>query len=228
MSLILNIESATTVCSVAIGKDGKAHSFKETNKGYTHAENLTFFIQELLEENKLKLQDFDAIAISKGPGSYTGLRIGAATAKGICYSLNKPLIAIDTLKSLAASKELPTYNFQLPTLYCPMLDARRMEVYCALYNSDRNEVMPSTAKVIDENSFSEELKKGKVVFFGDGAQKCKTLLAVSNNAIFVDDIFPSAKNMCALSHEAFEKKQFENTAYFEPSYLKEFYTQAKS
>ncbi len=231
MSLILNIETATTVCSVAIGKNGVLHSFKEVNNGYTHAENLTVFIQELLKDSKFSLNDFDAVAVSKGPGSYTGLRIGLSAAKGICYTLNKPLIAIDTLQAMTFAHELPTSlpdrqagNFQLLTLYCPMLDARRMEVYCALYDESGKGIMQSTAKIIDENSFAEELKKNKIIFFGDGALKFKSIIK-HTNAIFIDNIFPSAKNLCALSHIAFEKKQFENTAYFEPSYLKEFYTE---
>lgn len=224
MSLILNIETATTVCSVAIGKNGKLLSFKEVNNGYTHAENLTVFIQDLLKENNLSLKEFDAIAISKGPGSYTGLRIGVSAAKGICYSLNKPLIAVDTLQALIYSSQLPTSELQPPTLYCPMLDARRMEVYCALYDETGKEIMPSTAKVIDENSFHEELNKERIVFFGDGALKCKNIFK-HTNAVFIDNIFPSAKNMCMLSHKTLEQKQFENVAYFEPSYLKEFYTE---
>jgi len=225
MSHILNIETATTVCSVAIGKNGILHSFKEVNNGYTHAENLTVFIQELLNDSKLSLNDLDAIAVSKGPGSYTGLRIGISAAKGICYALNKPLIAIDTLQAMAQAPEISNFKFQISNQFCPMLDARRMEVYCAIYDETGKEIMPSTAKIIDENSFAEELKKNKIIFFGDGAAKCKTFLQHSPNASVAENIFPSAKNMCALSHIAFEKKQFENTAYFEPAYLKEFYTE---
>ncbi len=262
MALILNIETATTVCSVSLARDGELLSFKEQNGDYSHAENLTLFIEDVCKRANISLKDVDAIAVSKGPGSYTGLRIGVSTAKGLCYSLDKPLIAINTLKHLALSvlpilptlttpdsqlptpdsqlptphsplptpdsqlptpnSQLPTPNSPLPTHLCPMLDARRMEVYCAVYDSKGNEVRATAAEIIDENSFGEIFKTSKIVFFGDGAAKCKGVLSHNINAVFLDDIVPSAKDMIKLAEEAFNAKTFEDVAYFEPFYLKDF------
>ena len=224
MALILNLETATTVCSVSLAKDGVLLALKEINGDYSHAENLTLFIEDVFKPAGLKLNSIDAVAVSKGPGSYTGLRIGVSTAKGLCYSLDKPLIAINTLEHISYSvsktipKELPVINY----LLCPMLDARRMEVYCALFDSQNKYVMPTSALIIDENSFAEYLKENTIYFFGDGASKCKQVLAGNENAIFIDGVFPSAKNMIPLSEEAFDKKQFEDVACFEPFYLKDF------
>lgn len=224
MALILNLETATTVCSVSLSKDGKLLALKEQNGDYSHAENLTLFIEDVLKQTALKLSDIDGVAVSKGPGSYTGLRIGVSTAKGLCYSLDKPLIAINTLRHTALSV---ISNFQSKTqntksLFCPMLDARRMEVYCAIYDMDGNEVKSTAAEIIDENSFSDLLKDHQIYFFGDGAAKCKEALSKHTNAFFIDDIVPSAKNMIILSEMAFENEQFEDVAYFEPFYLKDF------
>lgn len=228
MALILNIETATTVCSVALAKDGRTVQLKETNSGYTHSENLTVFIQQICSGEKIKLSDLDAIAVSKGPGSYTGLRIGVSTAKGLCVALDKPLIAVNTLKGMAKGLEDRSREtedrekLELPTLYCPMLDARRMEVYCAVYDSQGKEVKATSAQIIDENSFSDLLISHSVVFFGDGSQKCKSFLGHHSNAVFLDNVFPSAKNMAVLSEEQFLQKKFEDLAYFEPFYLKDF------
>jgi len=225
MALILNIETATTICSVALAKDGELLALKEINNGYTHSENLTVFIQEVFSQAKLKLSDVDSVAVSKGPGSYTGLRIGVSTAKGFCFALDKPLIGIETLKSMVLGILNSNFKFQisnLPLVYCPMLDARRMEVYCSIYDSEGNEIRKTAAEIIDENSFSALLSKNQVIFFGDGAEKCKTKLANNKNAVFIDNIFPSAKNMITLSEKAFNEKQFEDLAYFEPYYLKDF------
>jgi len=224
MALILNIETATTVCSAALSKDGQLLALKELNNGYTHAENLTLFVEEVMNKAGAKFKDLDAVAVSKGPGSYTGLRIGVSTAKGFCYALTKPLLSAPTLKHLAlqvsSSKktELPNSN----ALFCPMIDARRMEVYCALFNFDNNEVRATAAEIIDENFLSDILDKHTVYFFGDGAAKCKSALGANKNAIFIDSVFPSAKDMVALSEDAFNKKLFEDVAYFEPFYLKDF------
>jgi tRNA threonylcarbamoyladenosine biosynthesis protein TsaB len=217
LALILNIETATTMCSVSIGKDGKLVALKELNGDYTHAENLTLFIEAVVKQAGIQLADLDAIAISKGPGSYTGLRIGVSTAKGLCYSLDKPLIAINTLQHLSLA-----LSEGEDTLLCPMIDARRMEVYCAVYDSNGNEIIPTAAEIIDENSFADLLKKGKMVFFGDGAAKCKETFSSNSNAVFRDNIYPSAKNMIPLSEKAFTDKQLEDVAYFEPFYLKDF------
>ena len=224
MPLILNIETATTVCSVALAKDGELLSYKEQNEGYTHAENLTVFIEEVVSKSGYAFKGIDAIAVSKGPGSYTGLRIGVSAAKGLCYALDKPLLSINTLEhtALFAMNNLKSNVSNLTSLFCPMLDARRMEVYCAVYGSQLNCIKETVAEIIDEHSFSELLKENKIIFFGDGAAKCKELLSKNANAIFIDDIFPSAKNMVTLSEEVFKNKQFEDVAYFEPFYLKDF------
>lgn len=220
MALILNIETATTMCSVSLAKDGKLLAVKELNGDYSHAENLTLFIEDVVKQANIKLADIDAVAVSKGPGSYTGLRIGVSTAKGLCYSLNKPLIAINTLTSLASGISA-TVDRQ-KSLLCPMIDARRMEVYCAVYDISINCIKETAAEIIDEHSFAHLLEKNQVIFFGDGASKCKTVLSHNKNAIFVDDVVPSAKNMITLSEQAFQNKQFEDVAYFEPFYLKDF------
>ncbi len=361
--MILNIETATTMCSVSLGKDGQLIALKELNGDYTHAENLTLFIEDVVQQAGIQLKDIDAIAVSKGPGSYTGLRIGVSTAKGLCYSLEKPLIAINTLEHLSltlskgegimqthdaprfhtASKldwnssidfakqnrsnpteaekiiwesirasrlgakfrrqhpiykyivdfvciekkliveidgkihefqkeaddfrtaELNRFGFRvirftneevvsalesvlskireeldrntdsfpkassnMEILYCPMIDARRMEVYCAIYDKDNNCVMPTMAKVIDEDSFKEFLsplerdRERCLIFFGDGAAKCKETFSSKVNAMFVDGVFPSAKQMVSLSESAYQAAKFEDVAYFEPFYLKDF------
>jgi tRNA threonylcarbamoyladenosine biosynthesis protein TsaB len=222
LALILNIETATTVCSVSLAKDGELLALKEINGDYSHAENLTVFIEDVFKQAKYKPSDVDAIAVSKGPGSYTGLRIGVSTAKGLCYSLDKPLIAINTLKHLSLSISKENKKEWNGALFCPMIDARRMEVYCAIFDSDNKEVKPTTAKIIDEESFFDYLKNNKVIFFGDGAEKCKTVLSQNKNVIFIDGVVPSAKNMHTLSEQAFLNKQFEDVAYFEPFYLKDF------
>lgn len=223
MALILCIETATTMCSVALGRDGKVIASKELNSGYTHAENLTLFIEEALTQAKIKFSELDAVAVSKGPGSYTGLRIGVSSAKGLCYALEKPLISMSTLYSMfTIAQRLQTTNHQLQTLFCPMLDARRMEVYCAVYDENGKEVRPVAAEIIDENSFAELLNEHRMIFFGDGAEKCKAILDHHDNAFFMDDVFPSARAMVALAEEKFSKKEFEDVAYFEPFYLKDF------
>lgn len=224
MALILNLETSTTVCSVSLSKDGQLLAVKEQNGDYSHAENLTLFIEDVIQQANIKLSDVDAIAVSKGPGSYTGLRIGVSTAKGLCYSLNRPLIAISTLQhiSLSVSEDSQSQISNLQSLFCPMLDARRMEVYCAMFDSLNNEIRPTTAEIVDEHSFSELLNKNMIYFFGDGAAKCKSVLSANKNAVFIDDVFPSAKNMISLSEQAFVNKEFEDVAYFEPFYLKDF------
>jgi tRNA threonylcarbamoyladenosine biosynthesis protein TsaB len=225
MALILNLETATTVCSVSLAKDGQLLALKELNEDYTHAENLTIFIEEVCKHADLTLQGVDAIAVSKGPGSYTGLRIGVSTAKGLCYSLNKPLIAINTLQHLASAvinSQLLSHPDQSTALFCPMIDARRMEVYCAVYDYSGTEIKPTAAEIIDINSFTDMLKDHTIYFFGDGAAKCKEILGLNKNTIFISDVVPSAKDMISFSEKAFLKKQFEDVAYFEPFYLKDF------
>lgn len=224
MALILNLETATTVCSVSLAKDGVLLAQKEQNGGYSHAENLTLFIDDVIKQANVNLTDIDAVAVSKGPGSYTGLRIGVSTAKGLCYSLNKPLIAVDTLQHLSSSvsenQQLKISNQK--SLFCPMIDARRMEVYCAIYDTSFNCIRETAAEIINEYSLSDLLKENTIYFFGDGAAKCKNILAHNKNAIFIDNVFPSAKGMIQFSEAAFKNRQFEDVAYFEPFYLKNF------
>ncbi len=230
MSLILGIETATKICSVAISRDEKLLALKEIGGEYSHSENLNHFIELACAEAKITLNQLDAIAVSKGPGSYTGLRIGVSTAKGLCYGLDKPLIAVDTLKALT----LAVFN-SLPFgahpdfsgegqggAFCPMIDARRMEVYTSIYNSKFELIESISAKIIDENSFANFLDKNKVVFFGDGAEKCKLLLNNHPNAVFIDNVEPSAKYVNQLASSKFKQGIFEDVAYFEPYYLKEF------
>lgn len=219
MSLILHLETATTVCSVALSQAGKMLALKEENKGFTHAEHLTLFIEEVMKMAGKNFNELNAVAVSKGPGSYTGLRIGVATAKGLCYGLNIPLLAINTLTSLmygAQRKHSKDFHF------CPMLDARRMEVYSAIYKHE-NIIHDTVAIILNENSFSALLDQQEVLFFGDGAQKFKEICK-HKQAIFDLTIEPSAAHMIDFIHKKFISKDFENLAYFEPYYLKEFYS----
>ncbi|PCJ01549.1 MAG: tRNA (adenosine(37)-N6)-threonylcarbamoyltransferase complex dimerization subunit type 1 TsaB [Flavobacteriales bacterium] len=216
MSIILGIETSTKICSVAISNGDKLLALEEEGGEYSHSEKLTTFIQKVLDKSNLELAAIDAVAVSKGPGSYTGLRIGVSVAKGLCYALDKPLIAVDTLQAMAKNPSLQS------TLYCPMIDARRMEVYTALYDSSNNIVKPISAKIIDENSFSEYLNEHQIVFFGDGSDKCKDVLEANPNAIFSDKGLPSAQFVNQLALNKFNQQEFENVAYFEPYYLKDF------
>jgi len=219
MAKILLIETATAVCSVALAVDGQTISVKEENGQNLHAGNLTLFIDEVVKKTGLKYSDLDSVAISKGPGSYTGLRIGVSTAKGLCYALEKPLIAIETLEMMAAGYLIQNPDYE--GLVCPMIDARRMEVYTSVYDSKLNLVEPTSAKVIDENSFDSLLSKSMVTFIGDGSAKCAETLK-HTNALFVNTNFNSAGNMAALAESAFNNTIFEDVAYFEPFYLKDF------
>ncbi len=216
MALILNLETATKNCSVSISENGKTIAVKEINTGgYSHAELLHPFIEDVLKETNKRLSDLDAVAVSKGPGSYTGLRIGVSAAKGICFGNEIPLISIPTLESMAMSQKGRN------GIFVSMLDARRMEVYACIYNSEVKEIRKTEAEIIDENSYSEYLEKDEVLFFGDGAEKCKDIIK-HKNAIFIDDVFPSAKQMGEISEQKFNSNNFEDTAYFEPFYLKDF------
>ena len=217
MPLILLLETATKSCSVALAKGNQIINLQEeVNKKYSHAEKLNIFITNLFKNIEFTIEDLKAIAVSKGPGSYTGLRIGVSTAKGLCYALDIPLISVSTLKAMAfgmAQKEKSD-------LYCPMIDARRMEVYNAFYNSTNNEIRGIQADIIEVDSYQKELNK-KVLFFGDGAEKCKQMIQ-HPNARFIDGIFPSSKDMLEIANEKFTEKIFEDVVYFEPFYLKDF------
>ena len=220
---ILNIETSTKACSVALHKNGELIVCREdVTANFSHSEKLLKFISELFSDEKLSLSDLDAIAVSMGPGSYTGLRIGVSTAKGLCYGLDIPLISISTLKAMSFGMALEIKA----DLYCPMIDARRMEVYSAFFDINNTEVRKIQADIINENSYKKELEK-KVVFFGDGSEKLIEKIK-NKNAIFVSDIHPSAKNMGLLSYQKFTKSLFEDLAYFEPFYLKDFVAGRKS
>jgi tRNA threonylcarbamoyladenosine biosynthesis protein TsaB len=215
LSYILNIETATTNCSVALAKEGKTILCKEmAEEGYSHAERLHVFIEEIIKEAGITFQDISAIAVSQGPGSYTGLRIGVSAAKGLCFALDIPLIAVDTLQVLASQAKVSN------GLIIPMIDARRMEVYSAIFSPNFENRRPVQAEIITENSF-EDLQE--ILFFvGDCANKCKPVLT-KDNFIFLDQIkYPSAKEMSLLSFEKYQKSDFVDVAYFEPNYLKDF------
>lgn len=217
MAVILCIETATTNCSVALGKDGKLLALKEDySNNYSHAERLHIFIEEILQENELSIQDVSAIAVSKGPGSYTGLRIGVSAAKGLCFSLDVPLISIPTLDSLSRQVDRQAGEYIVP-----LLDARRMEVYTAVYDEKYQVLSNTSAKILDENSFSEYLERGKVTFIGNGVEKFKKVCD-HENAQFIIGKLPSAAEMVEIATEKFKNNSFEDVAYFEPYYLKDF------
>jgi tRNA threonylcarbamoyladenosine biosynthesis protein TsaB len=218
MALILQLETATTSCSVALALNGEVLSLKQLNERNAHASHLTQLIEAVLAEAGKTMQDLQAVAVSMGPGSYTGLRIGVSTAKGLCYALDIPLIAVNTLEAMAQRLAEPPSN----SLYCPMIDARRMEVYCAIYDSSGKEVLPVGARIIDAASFSDYLSSSKVVFFGDGAMKCQDVLIQAKKAVFVADFVNSAQDLTALAWRKYVDKAFEDVAYFEPFYLKDF------
>lgn len=216
MATILCIETATTNCSVALSVNGSVIAFQEdTSKEYSHAERLHIFIEEVLAKANCTKEDLDAIAVSKGPGSYTGLRIGVSAAKGLCYALDIPFIAIPTLQLLM----LPLKGKD--GCVVSMLDARRMEVYAAVYTSEGNELRETKAEILTETSFASYLDQGKVYFVGSGMDKFEEI-CTHKNAVFVKDAFPSSKNMASLAEAKYKKSDIEDVAYFEPYYLKDF------
>jgi tRNA threonylcarbamoyladenosine biosynthesis protein TsaB len=248
---ILNIETSTSVCSVSISAGNTIITLKETRVDRSHAALLTVMISEVMRGSGTGFPQLSAVAVSKGPGSYTGLRIGVSTAKGICYASGLPLIATDTMKTMAlkvineslnasegaektifqsgAASGLVQYTGELTSeknqsgniLLCPMIDARRMEVYLALFDLHGNPVREVCAEIIDESSFAGILEDNKIIFFGDGAKKCIDKIN-HRNALFIPDVYPSAGQMAELSFESFKKGDFVNMAYFEPFYLKDF------
>ncbi len=226
MPTILNLDTSTQVCSVALSSGSTLLGKRESHEEKSHSKLLSVFIQELLVENKLKPAELDAVAVSAGPGSYTGLRIGVSTAKGIAYGSRIPLIGIGTLDILVSGgrkqPEIKTIldRNQLSHL-CPMIDARRMEVYTALYDSSGKIIENVSAKIIDEKSYLEKLESGPVVFFGNGAEKCRDVIS-HPNAEFIKEIEVSAEFMIPLSNKLWQQRTFENVAYFEPFYLKDF------
>ena len=225
MAIILHIETSTEVCSVSIAKDGVTLYEKESAGGLNHAELLTVFIEDLFRENGITSKDLDAVAVSKGPGSYTGLRIGVSVAKGMCYALKIPLISVGSLEALVSGaitdQTIPEPSGTQPSLFCPMIDARRMEVYTALYNHKGEIILPVKAEIIDDQSFSEHLKDHKILLMGNGAEKCRPHLT-HPNFVYQGPFKTSARFMQLLAKEKFNKNEFENVAYFEPWYLKNF------
>ncbi|HKK62095.1 MAG TPA: tRNA (adenosine(37)-N6)-threonylcarbamoyltransferase complex dimerization subunit type 1 TsaB [Bacteroidales bacterium] len=223
---ILYIETATNVCAVAISHGNELIGLKKSHEDKSHGRLLTTFIEELLAEQKLSPSDIDAIAVSKGPGSYTGLRIGVSVCKGFAYGQDIPVIGINTMEALASgilkNQEVKTIIQNSPdTLLCPMIDARRMEVYYGLFSPSLERIESVGAKIIDKESFSGRLEKGKIIFFGNGSEKIQNTI-YHNNARFINNFQASAEYMIPLAMKAWENKQFEDTAYFEPFYLKDF------
>lgn len=215
MTYILNLETATRNCSVSLSKDGRTILCKEmAEAGYSHAERLHVFIEECLKDSNITFKDLSAIAVSQGPGSYTGLRIGVSSAKGLCFALDLPLISVDTLQVLASQLSISE------GVIVPMIDARRMEVYSAIYNSNFERIREVQAEILTENSF-EEIHE-TIHFVGDCAEKAKTVLTNSNFIFHDTIIYPSANEMSELSFKKFKESKFEDVAYFEPYYLKDF------
>ena len=223
---ILMIETSTEVCSVAFSENGELPFYKESLEGLNHSELLTVFIEELFRENNLSFSSIHAVAVSKGPGSYTGLRIGVSVTKGLCYALDIPLISINSLDVLGKYAALHVADFieidsEKEILFCPMIDARRMEVYTALYNISGERIKAVSAEIIDESFLQEELEKSTILFFGNGARKCKDLIK-HKNAVFKGPVKTSAQFMQKIALYKYNNKEFENVAYFEPFYLKDF------
>lgn len=223
MSLIVQIETATASCSVALADNGGVSGIKEITGRNMHAEVITLFIEELLHQAGVNYDKLDAIAVSSGPGSYTGLRIGVSTAKGLCFALDKPLIAIDTLEAMATGvRGHPDFEPVAGMLLCPMIDARRMEVFTAIFNQKGGNITPTAAEIIDEHSFAGLLENHEILFFGDGAEKCRAALGKNPNARFLSGFTNSAAYLTKKAFEKFRDKNFADVGYFEPYYLKDF------
>jgi tRNA threonylcarbamoyladenosine biosynthesis protein TsaB len=224
LALLLNIDTATEVASVAVSLNGDSLAFAENHQQREHASFIHIAVDQVLKEAGLALTEIDAFGVTSGPGSYTGLRVGMATAKGFCYAFGKPLVTINTLEVMAqAGLEAmkPTEN----TLLGPMIDARRMEVFTALYDRNLKTVLPPQAMILDQESFNNQLAEKKILFFGSGSAKFKAI-KVSENAIF-EEVQHTAKNLARLANEAFQKKIFADVSYSEPNYFKEFYSTQK-
>ena len=224
--MLLHLETATAVCSAALSNNGTLVGYRQSAEPRAHAAVLTVFIDELLAEAGITAYDVDAVSLSAGPGSYTGLRIASSVAKGFCYAAGKPLIALNTLK-LMASGFMQEHTLEGDFLICPMIDARRDEVYSALYNSKMEEVKAPAPELITSDSYADVLVDKPIYFIGDGAVKFAALIGEKPNANFNPEFFLKAKHQILLATEKFANKTFEDVAYFEPDYLKEFYTTAK-
>lgn len=221
MATIISIETSTNVCSACLSVDGRIVANKEDHQGQNHSSVLGGFVKELVETAKNQNMSIDAVAVSCGPGSYTGLRIGVSTAKGLAFGLDAKLISVSTLKTIAGSIARTHQELNGNAWICPMIDARRMEVYNAFFNTSLGQERDTAATIVDENSFCDILAERQVVFCGNGAPKCKNAITHSN-AIFIDDADPLAKDMVPLAEALFHAGKFEDIAYFEPYYLKEF------
>ena len=223
MAYILSIDTATEIASIVLGNEHQILSFRENREQKTHASFVQPAINEILKETGMTLNDIDAVSVSNGPGSYTGLRVGLSSAKGIAYALNKPLILLNTLEIMAQSAILELKDEGL--LYCPMIDARRMEVFTAIYNISLNNLFVPSAVILSEDSFKDILESNKLVFFGSGAEKSISVINNSNASFFNIEKNTEAINL--LAHKHFILKDLADLAYAEPFYLKSFYTHSK-
>ncbi len=221
MALILSIETATKICSVALAKDGITIATKETSESNSHSTQLAPFIKEIIDGSEYTFNDLDAVAVSMGPGSYTGLRIGVSTAKGLCFGLDIPLIAVSTLEAMAVQAKKQYHNLNKKMILSPMIDARRMEAYSQFFDSNLKALNDISAIVVDEESYKKDLAKQPILFFGDGALKCEPIIN-NSKAIFFEGGLPSAEGMIPLAEQQFQNQDFADVAYFEPFYLKEF------
>jgi len=222
MALILYLETSTKICSVALAKDEQLLGLRETAVSNSHSELITVFISEVLNEAGVSINEIDAVAVSKGPGSYTGLRIGVSTAKGLCYALDKPLISVGTLQAMAFGALSNYSDIDSETLLCPMLDARRMEVYYALFDSKMNEIKADSAAIITENYFSDITNNKKLLLFGDGAEKCEPPFKEDPRIKVVPDFSISARYLISPGLDKYANQKFEDVTWFEPFYLKDF------
>lgn len=223
MATIINIETSGRICSVAISRDGVVEYQLEDTEGMKHAERLAPFLDKCMEEMHRRGMKPDAVAVSMGPGSYTGLRIGLSAAKGLCFGLDVPLIGVDTLQLLAVKAMFRTMDWQGDEILVPMVDARRMEVYTGAYDFALNELTVPGPMILDENSYHDILERGKVWFIGDGSDKAKDVIK-HPEAHWMEGLLPHARDMVALSEKAFREGRFEDTAYCTPRYLKEYQT----
>jgi tRNA threonylcarbamoyladenosine biosynthesis protein TsaB len=219
--LILQIETATSSCSVALAKNGETVAARCINERNIHAEVITLFIEEIMAKAGVSFDDLDAVAVSCGPGSYTGLRIGVSTAKGLCYAADKPLIAVPTLEAMAHGA-LADFDNGSYDLLCPMIDARRMEVYTGVFDKEGERLQSESAEIITADSFSGFLRVNRLLFFGDGAAKCKPVLSADLNALFFENFVNNAEHLSKIALKKFLNGEFEDVAYFEPYYLKDF------
>ncbi len=222
MPVILCIETATTACSVALIKDGHVLGSRHSHSRNAHSTVLNLFIDELLSASGFRYTDLKAVAVSKGPGSYTGLRIGVSTAKGLCYALDIPLIAPDTLVCMASGFASGRMHLPGNALLCPMIDARRMEIFTAVYTMGHQPLIPADAVIMDEGTFSRLDAERPVYYFGEGAGKCLNILSARHNWHFIPDFYNSATHMASIATERYALSRFEDVAYFEPYYLKDF------